>query len=286
MISALDSENLVDSVFCSHEARIRNVESFLDTARSVLESFDNSLLAMRGEYNHISAQLRDNLARNGSLRKKDFDSMMTALSADQDRRAQEVRDLSRTYLAEQTQFAHQLRQRLREFIDALAQGEAAGVTQHHQAITDLFARQQQHSEHVVSRLRESEEEQQRAAGMLRDLLARGRELRIKDLKSMLAEFKRQRDRRLLEQDQRREEVQDMLRESRARRVEAEQDRRRKTEGEEQRTEDKEGQAVPSSVLHVRSSDREVTWQERVDRQVEEMEEYLLSRRAGTGRRMS
>ena len=61
--------------------------------------------------------------------------------------------------------------------------------------------------------------------MLRDLLAKGRELRIKDLKSTLAEFGRQRSERLVQQGQRREEVQDMLREFRAQRVEAEQDRR-------------------------------------------------------------
>jgi ATPase subunit of ABC transporter with duplicated ATPase domains len=73
------------------------------------------------------------------------------------------------------------------------------------------------------------------AGLLRDLLAKGRELRIKDLKGMLAEFRRQRRQRLVQQDQRREGVQerregvqDMLREFRAQRIGAEQDRRSQT----------------------------------------------------------
>jgi gas vesicle protein len=244
MIETLDSENFVDTIFCSHEARIQNVESLLETARSVLENFDDSLLGLRHEYDRVSEQLRDNLAKNGSLRKKDFDTMMGVLAADQDQRGREVRDLSRKYLDEQTQLIRELRKQLHDFMGALADGEAAKVTEHHQAITDLFVKQRQRSDTVVTQLKESQKEQQQAAGMLRQLLAKGRELRIKDLKSMLAEFKRQRGQRRMEQGTRREEVQDMreevqdmLRGFRVQRVEAEQDRRsssrEQTEGGQQ-----------------------------------------------------
>ena len=225
MIKALNSENFVDGVFGSYEARIQGVERFLDTARSVFENFDHSLLNERHEYEQISEQLRDNLARNGSLRKKDFDSMMRVMSADQDRRGQEVRDLSRGYLDEQTELVRELRRRLHEFTDALAEGRIVEVTEHHEAITDLFKRQQQHSDDVVARLRESQEQQQQTAGMLRELLAKGRALRIQDLKAMLAKFKRQRGQRREQQGARRQEVHEMLREFRAQRVGAEQERR-------------------------------------------------------------
>jgi hypothetical protein len=232
MIRVLDSENFVDNVFGSYEARIQSVECLVETTRSVLESFDDSLLHVPQEYGQISQQLRDNLANNGSLRKKDFDTMMRIVSTDQDRRSQEVRDLSRKYLDEQTQLVHELRGRLRGFRDALAEGEVAKVTEHHEAITDLFTKQQQHSNDVIIRLKESHEEQQQTAGMLRDLLAKGRKLRIKDLKVTLAEFKQQRNQRLAQQGERREEVQDMLREFRTERVEAEQDRRAQAAGRE------------------------------------------------------
>lgn len=225
MIRPLDSENLVDGVFCSYEARIQGVECLLETARNVLENFDNSILDVRREYEQVSEQLRENLAQNGSLRKKDFDTMMRVMSTEQEERGREVRELSRRYLDEQRQLVHELRGRLHDFTDALAGGEPAKVTERHQAITDLFTKQQQRSTDVVTQLKASQKEQQETAGMLRDLLAKGRKLRIKDLKLTLAEFGRQRSQRLAQQDQRREGVQDMLREFRAQRVEAEQDRR-------------------------------------------------------------
>lgn len=231
MIRALDSENLVDGVFRSYEARIQGVEGLLETARNVLENFDNSILDARPEYDQVSEQLRENLAQNGSLRKKDFDTMIRVMSAEQERKGREVRDLSKQYLDEQTQIVHELRGRVHDFTGALAEGEPAKVTEHHQAITDLFTKQQQRSSEVVTQLRESQQQQQETAGMLRDLLAKGRELRIQDLKLMLAEFGKQRRQRLAQQDQRRagvqerrEGIQDMLCEFRAQRVEAEQDR--------------------------------------------------------------
>jgi hypothetical protein len=230
MIKALNSENFVDGVFGSYEARIQGVERLLETACSVLENFDHSLLSERHEYEQMSGQLRDNLARNGSLRKKDFDSMMRVVSAEQDQRGQEVRDLSRQYLDEQTQLVRELRGRLREFTGALAEGQTAKVTEHHEAIADLLQRQQQRSDDVAARLRESQEEQQQTAGLLRELLAKGRALRTEDLKGMLAEFKRQRGQRRVQQGERREEVHGMLREFRAQRVEAEQERRAQAMG--------------------------------------------------------
>ena len=233
MIRALDIENLVDGVFCSYEARVQGVECLLETARNVLEGFDNSVLDVRREYEQISERLRDNLARNGSLRKKDFDTMMRVMSAEQEQRGREVRDLSKKYLDEQTQLVHELRGRLHDFTSALAGGEPARVTEHHQAITDLFTKQQQRSTEVVSQLKESHKEQQQTAGMLRDLLAKGRELRTQDLKSTLAEFKRQRGQRQVQQGERREEVQGMLREFRAQRMEAEQDRRAQAMGRQE-----------------------------------------------------
>jgi archaellum component FlaC len=232
MIRALDGDNLVDGVFGSYEARIQGVESLLETARHVLENFDNSVLDVRQEYAQVSEQLRENLAKNGSLRKKDFDTMMRGVATEQEQRGREVRELSKQYLEEQTQLVRELRGRLHDFTDALADGHPAQVTEHHQAITALFTKQQQRSTDVVSQLRRSQQEQQETAGLLRDLLAKGRELRIKDLKGMLAEFRKQRRQRLAQQDQRREGVQerregvqDMLREFRAQRVGAEQDRR-------------------------------------------------------------
>jgi hypothetical protein len=232
MIRAVDSENLVDGVFCSYEARIQGVECLLETTRNVLENFHNSVLDVRREYEQVREQLRDNLAKNGSLRKKDFDTMMRVMSAEQEQRGMEVRDLSKQYLDEQRQLVHELRGRLHDFTDALAEGEPGKVTAHHQAITALFTKQQQHSTDIVTQLKESQKEQQETAGMLRALLAKGRELRIKDLKRMLTEFGRQRRQRLAQQDlrregtqERREGVQMMLREFRVQRVEAEQDRR-------------------------------------------------------------
>ena len=66
--------------------------------------------------------------------------------------------------------------------------------------------------------------QQQTSELLGDLLARGEDLRIRDFKAMLTEFKRQRKERIACQERRRREVKDMLDEFKAKRTETERER--------------------------------------------------------------
>ena len=59
-------------------------------------------------------------------------------------------------------------------------------------------------------LQEFQKQQQHSAAKLRELLARGNNLRIKDLKLMVTEFGNQREKRLALQKDRKEEVAELL----------------------------------------------------------------------------
>jgi hypothetical protein len=231
MLLAEDTKNFVEDIFSSYEARMRSVESLFETTNQILQGFQDSVLDTGQERKKISGQLKENLARNGSLRRKDFDNMMSVISSYQDREEQKVRDLSRNYLKEQATLVQELRENLRNFTDALAEGEAQRVEEFHLLITEVFARQEQRKNEVVSKLKEFQKDQQDTARMLNELLAKGRELRTRDLKSMLAEFKRGRKERITHQEERRGQVKDMLGEFKAKRVVAEQNRLSRCRGE-------------------------------------------------------
>ncbi|MCJ7729286.1 MAG: hypothetical protein MUO27_05350 [Sedimentisphaerales bacterium] len=224
MLLAEDTKSFVEDIFSSYETRMRSVESLFETTNQILQGFQDSVLDTRQEREKISGQLKENLARNGSLRRKDFDNMMSVVSSYQDRQGQEVRNLSRNYLREQADLVQELRENLRNFTDALAEGEAQRVKEFHSLITGIFARQEQRKNEVVSKLKEYQKDQQDTARMLNELLAKGRELRTRDLKSMLSEFQRGRNERIAHQEERRGQVKGMLGEFKAKRVAAEQNR--------------------------------------------------------------
>jgi hypothetical protein len=221
MLLTVNTEDVLQNIVSSYETRIQGVEALFESTHEILQSFQESVLDARQERQEINGRLRESLAKNGSLRKKDFDGMMSVISSHQDQREQEVRNLSKSYLNEQTKLVQELREGLRNFTDALAKGEAQRVKEFHTAIKDILDRQEQRKREVTSKLKEFQKEQQETAKMLKDLSAKGRKLRIKDFKLMLIEFKRQRKERIARQEERRQEVKDMLDEFKAKRTDAE-----------------------------------------------------------------
>jgi chromosome segregation ATPase len=217
-------ENILENMISSYEVRIQSVEAFFEATGQIFQDFQESLLNTRQEREKINNRLKENLARNESLRKKDFDRMMNIVFLYQEQSEQEIRKLSKEYLGEQTKLAQQLREGLRNFKDALTQGQTEKVKELQTLIKEILARQDESKIEVTSKLKEFQQGQQQTSKMLKDLLAKGEKLRIRDFKATLAEFKRQRKERIACQERRRQEVKDMLGEFKAKRTEAEQER--------------------------------------------------------------
>jgi chromosome segregation ATPase len=217
-------ENILENMISSYEVRIQSVEAFFEATGQIFQDFQESLLNTRQEREKINNRLKENLARNESLRKKDFDRMMNIVFLYQEQSEQEIRKLSKEYLGEQTKLAQQLREGLRNFKDALTQGQTEKVKELQTLIKEILARQDESKIEVTSKLKEFQQGQQQTSEMLGDLLSRGEDLRIRDFKAMLTEFKKQRKERITCQERRRREVKDMLGEFKVKRTEAERGR--------------------------------------------------------------
>jgi len=215
-----DIKNIVENIISSYQARIQSIGAIFDTTHQLLQSFQHSFLDTRLEREKINDQLRENLAKNESLRKKDFDNMMQDMLSTQEEREKQVRSLLKDYLNEQKEVANTLTESLGKFKDALSGGEAQRVKEFQATITEILEKQEQRKQEVSSELKEFQKNQQEMAKRLKELLAKGRKLRMKDLKSMLAEFKIQHKERIVQQKERGKEVQNMLGAFKGERLEA------------------------------------------------------------------
>lgn len=213
-------KNIVENIVSSYEARIQGIGAIFDTTHQILEGFQDSFLDTKQEREKVNAELRESLAKNESLRKKDFDNMMQGILSTQDEREREVRNLLNRYLNEQKEMAQTLRDNLAKVKDALARGEAGRVKEFQVFIKEILASHEERKEEVASKLKEFQKEQQEVAKRLKELLAKGRELRIRDLKLMLKEFKEQHQKQIAIREERREEVCSMLGEFKKERLEA------------------------------------------------------------------
>jgi hypothetical protein len=212
-------KNITENVISSYEWSIQSIEAILDTTHQFFEGFQDSFLDTKQERDKINGELRESLAKNESLRRKDFDNMMQGILSTQDKREKEVRNLLKTYLNEQKGMARALRENLEKFKDSIAKGEAQRVKEFQVMIKEILVKQDERKDKVTSKLKEFQKEQQEMAKRFKGLLAKGRELRIKDLKSMLKEFKVRHRERIARKEERREKVHTLLGEFNKERIE-------------------------------------------------------------------
>jgi len=210
MPEALDLKNAAENAVAAYEIKVESVGTMLDTAHQILDDFQEAFLDNKEERRKISTELRDILAHNEHLRKKDFDSMMRGILSAQEEREAEVKNLLKGYLNQQREMAHILREDLAKFKDALAKSDVRRVKEFQEMIKEVLANQDARKEEVAFKLKEFQKEQQDMAKRLKALLVKGRELRIKDLKEMLQEFRTQHKERLARQIERGKEVNEML----------------------------------------------------------------------------
>ncbi len=210
MPRVLDLENAAEKAIASYEIRIESVGAMFDNAHQILDDFQETFLDHKEEGRKINTELRDALAHNEHLRKKDFDSMTQGVLSALEEREAEVKNLLKGYLNQQREMVHTLRENLAQFKDALAKGDAQKVREFPEMLKEALVNLDARKEEVSSKLREFQKEQQEIPKGIKALLAKGRSLRIKDLKAMLQGFRDQHKERQAQQIERREEVNKIL----------------------------------------------------------------------------
>lgn len=192
MPEMLDVRNAAADLIASHEARIDDIDLLLENTCLVFRDFHESLTDTKREREEMRTGLRDILTHNEHLRRKDFDRMMQAILLAQEGREREVKDLLDAYFNEQQEMSRNLRGMLDGVRKSLSQGETQRIREFQELLKDILAKQDQRKAGVTAKLKEFQEEQKALAARLKTLLTKGRELRIKDLKAMLSEFKEKR----------------------------------------------------------------------------------------------
>jgi len=204
----------LESLSAISDATCQILQNFQDAIFVVDSTFrdakQDSVLALKQEREQIKTELRECLAQNKSLRRKDFDNMMQGILSMQDEQEKEGRHLLNNYLMAQKNMSDALREHLAKFKDSLIKGEIERGKEFQKIIKEILDRQEERRNEVASMLKEFQEEQQEMVKKLRELLGKGKDLRIKDFKAMLKEFAMLHKERITHREERREEVQRML----------------------------------------------------------------------------
>jgi nucleoid DNA-binding protein len=182
---------LGEEIISSYESRISEIADIVNSTYKILEEF-------KYKREEMSLEIKEQLARSESLRRKDFNIMMKEIIADQDQREKEVKQELEEYIREQKELAATLKQ-------VLAKGESVRLDEFKALMEGTRKKQSEREIKTKKMLQNFQKEQEELSLALKEMLAKGEALRIKDFKRMLRNIK---DR----QKEREKEVEGMLNE--------------------------------------------------------------------------
>jgi len=186
---AEDMKRVAQEIVSAYQSRISEVATIIDNTSQILEDFKTNR-------NEMSNQIKETLAKEESLRKKDFDNMMGDILSHQDEREKQVKELLKTFFEEQKEIAETIKK-------SLSEGQKLRINDFKKMLQDIQAKQKAREKEVSMMLKEFQEGYKEMAESLRSLLDKGEGIRINDFKEMLKNIR-------LRQMERAKEVKDRL----------------------------------------------------------------------------
>ena len=159
MADSLNVTHAVEGIISSYEEKLQSISFIIDNTQMVLGEFQESMSNAKEEKEALNVRLRETLARNESLRKKDFDVMMNTILLSQDDREREVRKLLHNYLTEQREMARQLKENLGTFKDGLNKDNIGRINEFHGMLKDILKKQEERKAEVAAKLKIFQKEQ-------------------------------------------------------------------------------------------------------------------------------
>ena len=203
MILVDDSVNtMMEDLLASYEHGVTSITPFLSVAALLLDT--------NSEQDADRIQLRETLARNGNLRKTDFDRMMSAVAESGNDRGKGLCLLLRDFLISQQEMIEQLGGHFAQIRACMKSGDIENIKRAFTRIKKVVAQQEQARQKLESKLAEQEDNQQEIRTGIKSLLQKGRELQVRDFKEMLVGTKRRSKDRIEQNRLRRETVSQML----------------------------------------------------------------------------
>ncbi|MBA3071070.1 MAG: hypothetical protein FP829_02730 [Nitrospirae bacterium] len=176
-----DLRTLANSIIDSYELRVRTVSTLINQAYQLLKSFQI-------EIENMIAGLRDNLARAESLRKKDFDQMISDVIERRRQREEEAGETLKRFQEEEGEMISRLR-------EIILRGNSSSLEDIKAIKEDIFKRQKEREKKIITTLQCFQIEQEELRVALKKLLSKGEGVKIKDLRIVLNSLRtRQSDR--------------------------------------------------------------------------------------------
>jgi len=187
----LDIDVFFDNIINSYETRIQKIKTAFQSSEYITESthslFDHvhsSLSDLRKERDLLNLKLCETVAKNGSLRKKDYYTMMSGILCALDQKEREAESQFLIYIEAQKETAQSLKNTLLDIKDITGQGAIEKVMIIKEQLSQISVLQEMRKETAMNTFMEFQQMHNRMMECLEDLLKKGEFILIQDIKKL------------------------------------------------------------------------------------------------------
>ena len=162
-----------ERLILSYESQVAIIGSAVNASNGILDAFKEERVA-------INNRLEESLARNASLRRRDFDNMMRDFNLYQEEREEEIKRKIDAFLKQQRKLAPELKALL-EGVNADNIGNIRAI------ISDIQRRQAEATREVSEAIRSFQKEHEQFITEARKILSSTTSLSLADFKSWLGQ---------------------------------------------------------------------------------------------------
>jgi uncharacterized coiled-coil DUF342 family protein len=188
-------DGLFDNIINSYETRIQKIQTAFQSSEFITESshslFDhvhNSLKELRKERDLLNTKLCETIAKNGSLRKKDYQIMMSGILSSLDEKELDAEKQFAIFIEKQKETAQQLKNGLLDIKDITAQDVGEKIAHIKDQLLQITRLQEERKETVMKSFEEFQKLHNKMMEYLKNLVDKGDKILIEDIKKIRIQF--------------------------------------------------------------------------------------------------
>jgi hypothetical protein len=191
METAPFSNDFIESLIQSYETRIQNIESVFcksdalaQSSYTLLQDFTSSIKNYRTERDTINSLLQENLAKNVSMRKKDYNRMMNDILNRLDEKEQEAEKQFNQFIEEQKAMIQFLKKGVLEIKDHIQDNNRGRIKAFRQELDHISGELELKKELVIQIFCDYQQMHRQVIEKLKMLLAKGDQVFVRDVKEV------------------------------------------------------------------------------------------------------
>lgn len=187
----LNIDGFFDNIISSYENRIQKIQTAFQSSENITESshflFDNvhtSLNDLRKERDLLNSRLCETLAKNGSLRKKDYNTMMSGILCALDEKEKEAETQFLSFIEAQKETAQSLKTSLLGIKDITSPDVTEKINLVKVQLSRISELQETRKETVMKSFTDFQKLHNRMIESLNSLLIKGDQIHARDIKKI------------------------------------------------------------------------------------------------------